>query len=281
MSGGWTMPNIPSRIAVLCAAPARASTSLAIRHAFRVMYKPKPIATTTIASMAMALIRRAATWSRALPFATQARQTSSVKLAGLSVDKLICVFRLPGACKSRIVRRFASLAANHAMRNRCDSYAAFFASSGSPRPLALRPVTVKHMSCSVYNFAIKNFVLEAAVTNSSHFTRRPLVSRWTGIINTKAAFVFQVGLFGLELILNQIDDWTKECAGHGRVFIGLDDNQVAPLMCVDPDCCVSNAAWQQCSAIWASRAARYSWPFALAARQWHKAWSNRSRSRSR
>ena len=43
------------------------------------------------------------------------------------------------------------------------------------------------------------------------------------------AFVFQVGLFGFELILNQIEDWTKERAGHGRVFIGLDDNQVAPL----------------------------------------------------
>src|SRR5205085_12288293 len=43
------------------------------------------------------------------------------------------------------------------------------------------------------------------------------------------AFVFQVGLFGFELILNQIEDWTKEHAGHGRVFIGLEDNQVAPL----------------------------------------------------
>ena len=36
------------------------------------------------------------------------------------------------------------------------------------------------------------------------------------------AFVFQVGLFGFELIVNQIEDWTKERAGHGRVFIGLD-----------------------------------------------------------
>jgi catechol 2,3-dioxygenase-like lactoylglutathione lyase family enzyme len=43
------------------------------------------------------------------------------------------------------------------------------------------------------------------------------------------AFVFQVSLFGFELILNQIEDWTKERAGHSRVFIGLDDNQVAPL----------------------------------------------------
>jgi catechol 2,3-dioxygenase-like lactoylglutathione lyase family enzyme len=43
------------------------------------------------------------------------------------------------------------------------------------------------------------------------------------------AFVFQAGLFGFELILNQIEDWTKERAGPGRVFIGLEDNQVAPL----------------------------------------------------
>ena len=43
------------------------------------------------------------------------------------------------------------------------------------------------------------------------------------------AFVFQVSLYGFELILNQIEDWTKDRAGHGRVFIGLEANQVAPL----------------------------------------------------
>jgi catechol 2,3-dioxygenase-like lactoylglutathione lyase family enzyme len=43
------------------------------------------------------------------------------------------------------------------------------------------------------------------------------------------AFVFQVSLYGFELILNQIEDWTRDRAGHGRVFIGLDDNQVARL----------------------------------------------------
>jgi len=39
------------------------------------------------------------------------------------------------------------------------------------------------------------------------------------------AFVFQVSLNGFELILNQIEAWTKDRAGHGRVFIGLDDDQ--------------------------------------------------------
>jgi catechol 2,3-dioxygenase-like lactoylglutathione lyase family enzyme len=43
------------------------------------------------------------------------------------------------------------------------------------------------------------------------------------------AFVFQVSLFGFQLILNQIEDWTKDRAGHGRAFVGLDDNQVAVL----------------------------------------------------
>ena len=40
-------------------------------------------------------------------------------------------------------------------------------------------------------------------------------------------FVFQVSLNGFQLILNQVEDWTKTRAGHGRVFIGLDDDQVA------------------------------------------------------
>ena len=43
------------------------------------------------------------------------------------------------------------------------------------------------------------------------------------------AFVFQVSLLGFQLILNQIEDGTKDRAGHGRVFVGLDDNQAAAL----------------------------------------------------
>jgi catechol 2,3-dioxygenase-like lactoylglutathione lyase family enzyme len=42
------------------------------------------------------------------------------------------------------------------------------------------------------------------------------------------AFVFQVSLFGLQLILNQTEPWTENRAGHGRVFIGLDHDQVEP-----------------------------------------------------
>ena len=39
------------------------------------------------------------------------------------------------------------------------------------------------------------------------------------------ACVFQVSVLGFELILNQVFDDTKDRAGHGRVFIGLEDNQ--------------------------------------------------------
>lgn len=38
--------------------------------------------------------------------------------------------------------------------------------------------------------------------------------------------VFQVSLLGFELILNQVGDKTQARAGHGRVFIGLDDSQI-------------------------------------------------------
>ena len=40
--------------------------------------------------------------------------------------------------------------------------------------------------------------------------------------------VFQVSLFGFELILNQVGDHTRPRAGHGRLFIGLEDDQGEP-----------------------------------------------------
>jgi catechol 2,3-dioxygenase-like lactoylglutathione lyase family enzyme len=42
------------------------------------------------------------------------------------------------------------------------------------------------------------------------------------------AFVFQVSLLGFQLILNQTEPWTENRAGRGRVFIGIDDDQVEP-----------------------------------------------------
>ena len=43
------------------------------------------------------------------------------------------------------------------------------------------------------------------------------------------AHVFQVSLFGFSLILNQVHPAIEAKAGKGRVFLGLDDDQVAAL----------------------------------------------------
>jgi catechol 2,3-dioxygenase-like lactoylglutathione lyase family enzyme len=40
--------------------------------------------------------------------------------------------------------------------------------------------------------------------------------------------VFQVSLLGFELILNEVGSRTLERPGHGRVFIGLEDDQGKP-----------------------------------------------------
>ena len=44
------------------------------------------------------------------------------------------------------------------------------------------------------------------------------------------ALVFQVSLFGFELILNEVQGPFQNRAGHGRLFIGLDDDQTPPLL---------------------------------------------------
>jgi hypothetical protein len=41
--------------------------------------------------------------------------------------------------------------------------------------------------------------------------------------------VFQVSLFGFELIINGVGQRTRARVGHGRVFIGLEDDQGEPL----------------------------------------------------
>lgn len=43
-------------------------------------------------------------------------------------------------------------------------------------------------------------------------------------------YVCQVSLFGFELILNQAHDQTKTRAGHGRVFIGLEGDQIRAIL---------------------------------------------------
>jgi catechol 2,3-dioxygenase-like lactoylglutathione lyase family enzyme len=43
-------------------------------------------------------------------------------------------------------------------------------------------------------------------------------------------YVCQVSLLGFELILNETDERTRDRAGRGRVFIGLEPDQEAPLL---------------------------------------------------
>ena len=40
--------------------------------------------------------------------------------------------------------------------------------------------------------------------------------------------VLQVSLFGFELILNEVGERTRARTGHGRIFIGLEDDQGEP-----------------------------------------------------
>jgi catechol 2,3-dioxygenase-like lactoylglutathione lyase family enzyme len=42
-------------------------------------------------------------------------------------------------------------------------------------------------------------------------------------------WVFQMSLMGFELILNNVESEKDDRAGHGRVFIGLEDDQIPPL----------------------------------------------------
>lgn len=44
-----------------------------------------------------------------------------------------------------------------------------------------------------------------------------------------SSFVVQVSLLGFQLILNQTEAWTDDRAGHGRVFIGINDDQLDSL----------------------------------------------------
>ena len=43
-------------------------------------------------------------------------------------------------------------------------------------------------------------------------------------------YVCQVSLFGCELILNETSADTRTRAGHGRIFIGLEDDQIEPVL---------------------------------------------------
>jgi catechol 2,3-dioxygenase-like lactoylglutathione lyase family enzyme len=43
-------------------------------------------------------------------------------------------------------------------------------------------------------------------------------------------YVIQVSLLGMEIIINQIETPTDDRAGHGRLFVGLDEPQTAAVL---------------------------------------------------
>lgn len=43
-------------------------------------------------------------------------------------------------------------------------------------------------------------------------------------------YVVQVSLLGLQIILNQVEDSERDRPGHGRLFVGLDEDQTAALL---------------------------------------------------
>ena len=52
---------------------------------------------------------------------------------------------------------------------------------------------------------------------------------WTHEENGRP-YVVQVSLFGLQIILNQKESSEDDRAGHGRIFVGLDDAQSAAIL---------------------------------------------------
>jgi catechol 2,3-dioxygenase-like lactoylglutathione lyase family enzyme len=72
------------------------------------------------------------------------------------------------------------------------------------------------------------FVREAEASLAFYTRTLGFTLDWNHQVENRA-FVFQVSLFGFQLILNQVEDWTQERAGSGRAFIGLEDNQAAAL----------------------------------------------------
>ena len=71
------------------------------------------------------------------------------------------------------------------------------------------------------------FVRNAARSLDFYTERLGFSEDWTYQEDGRT-FVCQVSLFGFELILNEIGDETQTRAGRGRVFIGLENDQLEP-----------------------------------------------------
>lgn len=74
------------------------------------------------------------------------------------------------------------------------------------------------------------FVEDAERAQRFYIDRLGFSKEWESRGETGTLWVCQVSLFGFELILNQVWNDTKARAGHGRVFIGLEDDQIQPVL---------------------------------------------------
>ena len=74
------------------------------------------------------------------------------------------------------------------------------------------------------------FVKDGAAARRFYVEKLGFTQEWGNEDEDGVVWVCQVSLFGFELILNQAwgDDTGK--IGHGRVFIGLEDDQIAPML---------------------------------------------------
>ena len=78
-------------------------------------------------------------------------------------------------------------------------------------------------------YARSVFFVQDAERSSRFYTEQLGSSEDWNVQEEGRTTVCQVSLFGFELILNQIGERTRTRAGHGRVFIGLEDGQGEPL----------------------------------------------------
>lgn len=73
------------------------------------------------------------------------------------------------------------------------------------------------------------FFVKDAERSLDHYTNKLGFSLDWNHQEAGRAYVFQVSLFGFEVIINQTDIRTANRAGHGRVFVGLEDSQAEML----------------------------------------------------
>lgn len=81
------------------------------------------------------------------------------------------------------------------------------------------------MDANLYARAV--FFVADGLKARRHYVEKLGFSADWGEVDDGHLYVCQVSLFGFELILNEVWGDAKGREGHGRVFIGLEDHQIA------------------------------------------------------